>query len=350
MEHKPNEIKEYYIAYFDILGYKDFFAETPDKAEDFLNAIHNAISNTLRSIQSFNSSPLANQLTESQIHYKIFSDNILIAIEKEDNVEKEKMRILILFALVSEIQRNFIIKYRLFLRGGFTKGTLSINNDYIFGDGLIEAVEMENSAKYPRIVISKSIIDYLFSVQLYTTEEADRAINIEMRSKNGEDISEEDYKFYQKMLSYANYERLIQIISQNKIYISDDTSICLSYLYLLDIRDYMPIGTLQSALEQLKQISQADYEKLGNAFPDVDVLLSSHKQMVEEKLIKYSNYSSFAISDLKKFDVQEKILKKYVWTMVYHNYMCKFYNKMEYYINTIANCERRYMKLVINVI
>jgi len=30
--NKPSPIKEYYIAYFDILGYKAFFAEAPEKA------------------------------------------------------------------------------------------------------------------------------------------------------------------------------------------------------------------------------------------------------------------------------------------------------------------------------
>lgn len=36
-ENKQVEpIKEYYIAYFDLLGYKKFFQSYPDKVEDFL--------------------------------------------------------------------------------------------------------------------------------------------------------------------------------------------------------------------------------------------------------------------------------------------------------------------------
>lgn len=40
-------IKEYYIAYFDLLGYKDFFRNCPDKVGDFLQIIHDAVSNTI---------------------------------------------------------------------------------------------------------------------------------------------------------------------------------------------------------------------------------------------------------------------------------------------------------------
>ena len=54
-----NPIKEYYIAYFDILGYKAFFEGTPEKAPEFLNIVNSAISNTLATINSANDSQLA---------------------------------------------------------------------------------------------------------------------------------------------------------------------------------------------------------------------------------------------------------------------------------------------------
>lgn len=50
----PNPIKEYYIAYFDILGYQAFFKETPEKIPELLNSIHSAITNTVNYVQSFN--------------------------------------------------------------------------------------------------------------------------------------------------------------------------------------------------------------------------------------------------------------------------------------------------------
>ena len=37
---KPAPIKEYYIAYFDLLGYKEFFRTKPEQVEQFLEDIN----------------------------------------------------------------------------------------------------------------------------------------------------------------------------------------------------------------------------------------------------------------------------------------------------------------------
>lgn len=347
---QPNQISEYYIAYFDILGYREFFRESPEKAQDFLNVIHSVIYNTLNSVKTFNDSPLISQLANLHIHSKIFSDNIFLCIEAGSDIYKEKQRIIIFMVLVSEIQRKFITEYGLFIRGGVTKGALSINNDYIFGEGLIEAVKMEESALYPRIAVSDKVIKFLEKIQLYSQKEADRAVSIENRSKNGEQVSDEDYEFYQRMLYYANQELFSQKIGMNVLYKCDDDVWCLSYLYCLDIRSFIPEESLEKIPELIKQISLDDYKRLPKSFPNIDLILDTHKRIVEQKLVKYSDYSSFGTSEIEKFEIHEKILKKYVWVMVYHNYMCQCYNKIEYYINTYGNCERRHMKLVIHVL
>lgn len=125
-----NPIKEYYIAYFDILGYQAFFKETPEKANEFFNTIHLVITNTINYVQSFNVFPLTSQFTNIHIQSKIFSDNILLCIEVGNDIAKEKLRVITFMGIISEIQRKFITEYDLFLRGGFTKGTMSINDDY----------------------------------------------------------------------------------------------------------------------------------------------------------------------------------------------------------------------------
>lgn len=345
----PNHISEYYIAYFDILGYQEFFKETPEKAQDFLNTIHSAITQTISSVQSFNESLLVSQFANLHIQSKIFSDNVLLCIEVSSDISKEKLRIIAFMALVSEIQRKFIMEYGLFLRGGLTKGTLSFNNDYIFGEGVIEAVKMEESTKHPRIVVSKKVISFLENIQLYSLEEADRAISIENRSKNNEQISEEDVTFYQRLLYLGNQELLTHNICMNLLYKCADDVWCLSYLYCIDVHAYIPERTLEQVKELVKQISPEDYKKFSQTFPNIDLILEAHKNIVEEKLVKYSDYSKFSTEDIKGFETREGILKKYVWSMDYHNYMCKRYNKMNYFINTQGNCERRHMKLVIHV-
>ena len=69
-------IKEYYIAYFDLLGYKKFFQNNSDKTEAFLQIIHTAISNTQNYIQEIGSSFIGGNLGKLFIRTKVFSDNI----------------------------------------------------------------------------------------------------------------------------------------------------------------------------------------------------------------------------------------------------------------------------------
>jgi len=350
MEHKPNKIKEYYIAYFDILGYQAFFKETPEKTPEFLTTINSAISNTVQHIQSLNDSPLASQIANLHIQYKIFSDNIVLCIEVGTDNTKEKSRIIMFMGVIAEIQRKFITEYGLFLRGCLTKGSLSINADYLFGEGLIEAVKTEESTSHPRIAVSNKIISFLEKIQLYSQEEVNKAISIKNRVNSGEIVSDEEKNYYDNFENLLNQELLQHNLSLQFLYLCDDNVWCLSYLYSMDIRSYIPEQELSQTMKMLQQISPTDYEKLPKTFPNIDTILASHKHIVEEKLIKYSNYSTFTTNDIKAFEVQESILKKYVWSMVYHNYMVNRYNKQQYFINTQGNCERRHMKLVIHVI
>ena len=345
----PNPIKEYYIAYFDVLGYQAFFKETPDKASEFLTIIHSAITNTVNYLKSLKDSPLASQFADLHIQSKIFSDNILLCVEVGKNLKIEKFRIIIFMSLISEIQRKFIVGYRLFLRGGFTKGKMSVNEDYIFGEGLIDAVRIEESTFHPRIAVSDSVIKYLENVQIHSQEEVDKAALIESRVNNGEYISNEEQEFYQRILQMYNHELLARILALNLLYKCDDDVWCLSYLYCIDIRTFIPEQALKQVMEIMKQISYVDYEKLPKTFPNIDLILKEHKIIIEQKLIKHSDYSLFKTEDIHNFELQEKILKKYVWAMTYHNYVCDKYKKSDYHINSQGNCERRHMKLLIHV-
>lgn len=346
----PNPIKEYYIAYFDILGYKAFFAETPEEANKFLNIVNSAITNTLATINTANVSPLASHFANLQIQSKIFSDNVLLCIEVGDDDAKEKSRIITFMSIINSIQRGFITECGLFLRGSFTKGKMSINDDYIFGEGLIKAVESEEKTVHPRIAVSDEIINILYNNTLYSQEELNNAISIENKMKNGDVIAEDEKVFYSRILQLYNQTMLEQNIAFNLLYKCDDDVTCLSYLYWFDIRSFIPEQAIGQALEMMKQLSPTDYDKLPKSFPNIDFMLVTHKQIVEQKLMKYSNYSSIETKDIKLFEAQERVLRKFVWSMVYHNHMCDKYNKPEHYINTQGNCERRHMKLVIHVI
>lgn len=139
---KPNPINEYYIAYFDILGYKEFFETQPEKVADFLQMIHDVIQRTNGHIRIANQSVIASVYGNINVKIRVFSDNFLLCLETSDNTN-EPIRILAFLKIIADIQRGFVTEYGLFVRGGVTKGNLSFNDDYVFGSGLIEAVSME---------------------------------------------------------------------------------------------------------------------------------------------------------------------------------------------------------------
>lgn len=130
-------IKEYYIAYFDLLGYKELFETQSDKVGTFLESIYKAIQNVKDYIQEANLSLFVGIMAQVSIKIKAFSDNILLCLET-GTTRMEYPRILAFLAIVADVQRNFILQYDLFLRGGITIGILSFNDDFVFGQGLMQ--------------------------------------------------------------------------------------------------------------------------------------------------------------------------------------------------------------------
>ena len=275
-------------------------------------------------------------------------------LKKEDDLRTEKARAIFFLEIISEIQRDFTINHNLFLRGGITLGNVSYNEDYIFGDGLIEAVNIEETTVYPRIVLSKSLFLLLSNIMSYTSEERDKAITIETRINNRETTTQEDEDFYKLMLRLANSEYFLTKVFYyltNKCY---DEEIYISYLYKFNPMDYVNITTLSEILNQLKNISPKLYEIMNGSLPNMlncaDDILSKHKVLVEEQIKKYGNYIDLRLDEREQALQRERVLKKYVWVMKYHNDMCCKYNKMEYFIETRANCDARFMLLTVSLL
>lgn len=356
-EINPAPVKEYYIAYFDILGYKEFFKEHPEQTESFLNEIHHAINNAKENLISSNKLNIFKSIKNFlnfrlETKVKIFSDNFLVCLDVEENeLIIEKFKILFLLENISEIQRYFIIRHKLFLRGGITKGKISFNNDYVFGPGLIEAVELEEHAVYPRIVLSQKILDILFNKLSYTQEEQATAATIENKIKNNENITPDEQIIYNRLMQLKNAESLCYNIALNLIYTRYDNRY-ISYLYKLNPIDYIDYNVLENMLNFVKSSFPKDYESLEkhtfNPNNSINNILYSHKVIIEEQLQKYGNYND--VKSEEEALLRERILKKYLWVMSYHNDMCIVYNKGEFHISTIANCDRRFLRLTITVV
>src|SRR5690349_8077538 len=83
---KP-DIKECYIAYIDMLGYKAFFEENPEKIDDMLSVFTRAIEKVIGYLQAFNSAFQINTNIKDVYKIKIFSDNVLMWMEYKNSFE-----------------------------------------------------------------------------------------------------------------------------------------------------------------------------------------------------------------------------------------------------------------------
>ena len=100
-------------------------------------------------------------LANKDVYFRVFSDNICIAIpvSKYDKHLPERCYSLLAF---SQIIFSNALEEKLLIRGGITVGDLYIDNIFIYGKGLIDSYKLENqNAVYPRIIISEDFIKLL---------------------------------------------------------------------------------------------------------------------------------------------------------------------------------------------
>ena len=133
------------IAYLDILGAKDMICN--DNNFDFLNHLNMFMEDAIEE------SGGGIFPKKEEIYIKIFSDNILLAIELKENDEQKDNKIAALFNTVANIY-NEILRYGYLMRGAIVEGEFFHNDIIVYGKGLVEAVHLEEiEADVPRILV-----------------------------------------------------------------------------------------------------------------------------------------------------------------------------------------------------
>lgn len=139
----------YIIAYLDILGAKQMICN--DDNFDFLNHLNMFMEDA---IQESGGGVFHKK---EKIFVKIFSDNILLAIELKENDEEKDHKMAVLFNTVANIY-NEILRYGYLLRGAIIEGEFFYNDIIVYGKGLVEAVQLEEKvADVPRILVRTKV-------------------------------------------------------------------------------------------------------------------------------------------------------------------------------------------------
>ena len=337
----PRKIEEYYIAYVDLLGYKDFFEKHADRVLYFLKTLEHAIANAKDYVSKINFSNIMLAHADMDIKYKIFSDNILLCL-RTGNKQIEIIRLLTFLSLVADIQRSFATEYNLFLRGGITIGEMFINGDFVFGKGLIDVVEMESQAKYPRIIVSDTICEKVFKRHFIFDNELQRCLET-FQEKS---ISDDESRLLEEKQGLIQMEHFSSLWKYDLVIQDSDGTNILNYLYYVKLTDLIPENSLHSVIDFLKSNYKEDYSNIFDCY-DFEANLKLHKENIESKLVEYGNYED--IQNSKDAELREKILKKYMWSVKFHNFISQRNNFPQYMIYPKANCDGIYMTMNISI-
>ena len=290
------EFSEYYVAYFDVLGYKEAFKKSEDVSAKLIESIKSSI-DLMKQIVSIINAPSDESIDKkTDIEYKIFSDNILICYKKTTS-SVSAIFLVSFLRLIATIQRIFFEGYHLIVRGGITKGPLYLTNDFVGGKALIDAVGLENTTVYPRIIVADCILN---------------------------DLNSEIQNDLQKYIIDASCRDLLIKNADNKSF--------LNYIVALNPWIWFPQNTLQpESIESFEEFEKnvrdgRQRKPIYNpeCLKEIFVVLKKHKNFVEEKVSEFSQ----SLNNEAEEAIRLKILKKYLWLVSFHNKICEELYKM----------------------
>lgn len=330
---------DHYVAYFDILGYKDFFSSKPDKVVEFVKAIESANQKTSSMLGSIQNSHVGQMINTEEIGYRIFSDNILLYLPVT-NFPYEKIRMLTFLTAVANIQKGFVNEFGLFVRGAITKGKFLCAESSIHGKALIDVVEMEKYAEFPRIIVSEDIINTIFT-PVFTTIEQQEINGFDEKIKQGIGLSEDESQKQQAYLHRLQMELPLRRWCNVLTFWDYDKKYVLNYLYEADIKEIFPLAFEQldslarifAEVEGIHNLEGLKQKLLQNPVEQVKEPLKIHREKLMEKLMEYGTYANIDTLDKKVIEQRHKIIKKYAWVLLYHNTLCQTYKMQEYAIN-----------------
>lgn len=313
----PNALKDYYIAYFDILGYKQYFIENPDKINVFLESINGCITEFIARTKIANQNiDNLNMAGTGKLEYKLFSDNVLICYspEKIDDVS-----FIAFLKITAEIQDMFINRYQLFIRGGVTIGKLSFNENYIFGAGLIRAVELEGKAKSPRIIVDNNLLCLLSDNDIDTVP----ASCVDCSKYKG--CSKHKQQLQEELVFRTIRNSAIRKDADGEWYISylDETNS--SVVIFEQIEAGLPYNTEIITQEMILYYRNNKDDFIAQNTEYCISRLHNHRKVLFEKATRYGYYTDMDFSKpnvSQHIQERQNVICKYKWAVDYHNSIC----------------------------
>lgn len=293
---------EYYIAYFDVLGCKSYFAGDDNAALSFLYKLKGMVACSLKATLAINNSRTLNALPEMKIEYRLFSDNVALYLKITDS-PLEIIRLLTFLQVIAELQRDVLFGHGLLLRGGVAAGRFYSDETLIMGPALIEAVKLEEIGNFPRILIDDSI---------------DKVVSALINN-----LFPNDFLTKEGMLAWVD-SLVFGAVGDKKPF--------LNYLGVPELERVYPAmknGGI-GVMKHLEKDSPEEYERTRAALSSdikkqIHENLTKHQKFLYESIRKYCGYSDVNKDDKNAVALKSNIMRKYKWLAVFHNYMCGLY-------------------------
>lgn len=326
----PLEFQDYYVAYFDVLGYKGYFQKNKTQILDFTRKLHSAIDDTKNSLKVFTESLLLGLLGNLKIDHAMFSDNIVVYM-KATHSSLEKIRLLTFLTTICDIQRHFVNDYGILIRGSVTMGPFLATENHIAGQALIDVVEAEKTAIFPRITIQPSIENIIQEQDYCNLAERRQEIQrIDDNYTNTGNITEYDIQKWKQYLDLMDWE-----ISSKKWYkgitcklTSNDVPF-LNYLYFLPITEIYPTikeqaPTILPILEKISPFDAHTLQQELEAAPSERTrsFIKKHQQFLQASFNECCHYHDINYTCPKQINARKNIVQKYTWLVYYHNQQC----------------------------
>lgn len=149
----------YYVAFIDILGFSEFIKKY-DKG--LLPNVLNDLKSALDNATDFLKTDYVKE--EDAFHWKkylkvhLFSDCLCAALPININFN-DTFHNLVFFTMYISTYQNLLMEKGFFARGGISIGSFYSDENMIFSGALVESVELEKKAVFPRILIDEKIIE-----------------------------------------------------------------------------------------------------------------------------------------------------------------------------------------------
>jgi hypothetical protein len=140
------------VAFIDILGWSEASKQETLQIANAVQIIHETARNYSAATKERIASSFGYELRYDAIHVGAMSDSLAISLPHDEGYEIFKMAA---YTCARLLELGFLT------RGGVTIGGLYHRENIIFGPALVEAVQLEKEAIFPRLICSHALLKHL---------------------------------------------------------------------------------------------------------------------------------------------------------------------------------------------